>query len=237
MTPQQPEQPDPVDTIAFGPDTPRRASRSRGSLLAAAAALALVVAVASSAALAGDSPGSTEQPALSAAGSASAGADDGGGDGGDDRRIDKFRGRGHAFGHGFGHGRMGRPGGGALHGTVVVPDADGGYRTVVTQRGEVTAVSDTSLTVRSADGFVATYRLTDDTSVLGGAGGVADIAEGDQVAVGADRKASVNTARHVVDLDRLGDRLGDRPRDLRRHHPGRSKPGPTATTEGTAARV
>ena len=195
----QPEQPDPVDTIASGPDGPRRASHSRRSLLAIAAALALVVAVASSAALAGDSSSSTEQPSLSAAGSASAGADDGR----DDMRVDGFRGRGHAFGHGFGHGPR-RPGGEALHGTFVVPDADGGYRTVVTQRGEVTAVSDTSLTVRSEDGFVATYRLIDATSVLGGAGGVADIAEGDQVGVWADRKASVSTARHVVDLDRLG---------------------------------
>ena len=96
-------------------------------------------------------------------------------------------------------------GGEALHGTFVVPDADGGYRTVVTQRGEVTAVSDTSLTVRSEDGFVATYRITDDTDVLGGAGGVADLAEGDQVGVGADRKAAVTTARHVVDLGRLRD--------------------------------
>ena len=201
MTQQQPDQPDPVDTIASGPDTPRRARHSRGSLLATAAALVLVVAVASGAALAGDSSRSTEQLALSAAGSASASADDGG----ENRRVDGFRGRGHAFGHGFGQRRMGRPGGGALHGTFVVPDGDGGYRTVVTQRGEVTAVSDTSLTVRSEDGFVATYRLTDATSVLGGSGGVTDIAEGDQVGVGADRKASVTTARHVVDLDRLGD--------------------------------
>jgi len=195
----QPE-PDPVDTIASGPDWPRRASHSRRSLLAIAAALALLVAVASSAALAGDSSSSTEQPSLSAAGSSSVGAEDGR----DDRRVDGFRGRGHAFGHGFGHGPR-RPGEAALHGTFVVPDADGGYRTVVTQRGDVTAVSDTSLTVRSEDGFVATYRLTEATSVLGGAGGVTDIAEGDQVGVGADRKASVNTARHVVDLDRLGD--------------------------------
>ncbi|MCY7372254.1 MAG: hypothetical protein LH461_00900 [Spirochaetaceae bacterium] len=201
MTTHQPDQSDPVDTIVSGTDTPRRSGRVRGSLQAVAAALALVVAVATGVALAGDGADTTEPLALAAAGSASPSADDDGGDG----RADGFRGRGHAFGRGFGHGRMGGPGRGALHGTFVVPDADGGYRTVVSQRGEVTAVSDTSLTVRSEDGFVATYRLTDATNVLGGAGGVADIAEGDQVGVGADRKASVNTARHVVDLDRRGD--------------------------------
>ena len=123
----------------------------------------------------------------------------------------------------------------ALHATFVVPDGNGGFRTVVTQRGKVTTVSDTSLTVRSEDGFVATYRLVDDTEVLGGTGGVGDVGdvgdvgEGDQVGVAADRTSSVNTATHVIDLDRVG--------DLRRHHPGMPKPDPTATTEGTAARV
>jgi len=198
MTTQQPDQS--VDTFESGTDDPRRSGRARGSLLAVVAVLALVVAVAAGAALAGDGADTTGPLPVAAAGSASPSADDGG-----DGRADGFRGRGHAFGRGFGHGRMGGPGGGALHGTFVVPDGEGGYRSVVTQRGEVTAVSDTSLTVRSEDGFVATYRLTDDTDVRGGTGGVGDIAEGDQVGVGAERKASVNTARHVVDLDRLGD--------------------------------
>lgn len=199
MTTHQPDQSDPVDTIGSGTDTPRRSGRARGSLLAVAAALALVVAVATGVALAGDGADTTEPLALAAAGSASPSADDDGGDG----RADGFRGRGHAFGHGFGRRPM--VSALALHGTFVVPDGDGGYRTVVTQRGEVTAVSDTSLTVRSKDGFDATYRLTNDTDVLGGSRGVGDIAKGDKVGIAADRTGAVNTATHVVDLDRLGD--------------------------------
>ena len=225
MTTQPPDQPDPPDTIESGEDSRgfvrgfRQASRSRQGLLAFTAAVALVVAVASGAALAGDGSDETGRLAVSAAGSASPSPGDG--DGG----VDGFRGRGHAFGHGFRHGAVG----GALHGTFVVPDGDGGYRTVMTQRGEVTAVSETSLTVKSEDGFVATYRLTDDTDVLGGPDGVGDIAKVDQVGVGANRTASVNTATHVVDLDQLG--------DFRRNHPGQPKPSSTATTEGTATRV
>lgn len=212
------DQPDSVDTIESGGDSRRLSRRSRQSLLAVTASLALVVAVASGAALAGDGADGTGQLAVSAAGSASPS--------GDDERRDGFRGRGHAFSRGFGHGPMlGAP----LHGTFVVPDRDGGYRTVVAQRGEVTAVSGSSLTVRSEDGFVATYRLTDATDVLGGTGGVADLVEGDDVSVSAEREGAVNTATHVADLDRMV--------DLRRNHPGLPRPRSTSTAEGTAARV
>ena len=57
---------------------------------------------------------------------------------------------------------MGGPGPAAvgatsLHGEFVVPDGAGGYTTVVTQTGAVTAISPTSITVRSEDGFSQTY--------------------------------------------------------------------------------
>lgn len=45
----------------------------------------------------------------------------------------------------------------ALHGQFVVSDHGGGYTTVLTQTGTVTAASPTSVTVRSADGFSQTY--------------------------------------------------------------------------------
>jgi hypothetical protein len=45
----------------------------------------------------------------------------------------------------------------SLHGEFVVPDRMGGYTTVLSQTGTVTAVSLTSLTVRSDDGFSQTY--------------------------------------------------------------------------------
>jgi hypothetical protein len=50
------------------------------------------------------------------------------------------------------------------HGELVVKTNDG-FQTVVVQRGEVTAVSDDSVTVRSADGFTRTWKLDDETRV------------------------------------------------------------------------
>jgi hypothetical protein len=46
-----------------------------------------------------------------------------------------------------------------LHGEFVVPDGSGGYATELTQTGTVTAISPTSVTVRSEDGFSQTYVL------------------------------------------------------------------------------
>ena len=48
-------------------------------------------------------------------------------------------------------------GGTSLHGEFVVRDAAGGYTTVLTQTGTVTANSPTSITVRSDDGYSQTY--------------------------------------------------------------------------------
>jgi len=51
----------------------------------------------------------------------------------------------------------------ALHGTFVVPDGHGGFRTELTQTGTVTAISASSVTARSADGFTQTYGIGADT--------------------------------------------------------------------------
>jgi hypothetical protein len=45
----------------------------------------------------------------------------------------------------------------SLHGEFVVPDGAGGYTTVLSQTGTVTAVASTSITVRSDDGYTQTY--------------------------------------------------------------------------------
>jgi hypothetical protein len=60
------------------------------------------------------------------------------------------------------HGAVGGNGPGAvaatsLHGEFVVPDGAGGYTTELTQTGAVTAISPTSITVRSEDGYSQTY--------------------------------------------------------------------------------
>jgi hypothetical protein len=45
----------------------------------------------------------------------------------------------------------------SLHGEFVVRDGAGGYTTVLSQTGTVTAISPTSITVRSKDNFTQTY--------------------------------------------------------------------------------
>ena len=64
-------------------------------------------------------------------------------------------------------GEMGGPrgemGGHMLHSEVVIEDADGNYVTIRMQSGEVTAVSATSISVKSADGYTSTYVITDAT--------------------------------------------------------------------------
>jgi len=56
-------------------------------------------------------------------------------------------------------GWAGQTAGPALHGQMVVPDGDGRFTTVVIQTGTLTAVTPTSATVRSVDGFSQTYSV------------------------------------------------------------------------------
>lgn len=59
-------------------------------------------------------------------------------------------------------------GGTALHGEVTT-NANGSVQALLFQRGEVTAVSATSITIKSPDGFTATYGRTAATSSRGAA--------------------------------------------------------------------
>jgi hypothetical protein len=97
-------------------------------------------------------------------------------------------------GHGFGRGEFAL--GGALHGEFVVPKDGGGYQTVATQRGEVTAVSKDSITVKSEDGYSRTYTLTEDTLVNAARDGIDDVKTGNTVRVTAvvtDGKATASS--------------------------------------------
>jgi hypothetical protein len=78
----------------------------------------------------------------------------------------------------------------ALHGEVTL--AGEGHRVVVFQRGPIEKVSGTSLTVKSADGYTATYAVSDDTIVREKAGKitVADLSAGDRVLVVATKDGS-----------------------------------------------
>ncbi|MBI1378962.1 MAG: hypothetical protein GC157_16005 [Frankiales bacterium] len=104
------------------------------------------------------------------------------------------------FGRGFGPG-MGM--GGAIHGSFVVPKQGGGYQTIESQRGTVKSVSQTSLTVTSADGFEATYVVTADTAVNAQRDGIGSVKSGDEVMVTAVKDSGGSTAVSVVDLTGL----------------------------------
>jgi hypothetical protein len=94
--------------------------------------------------------------------------------------------------------------GGVVHGQVVVPEAGGKFRTEDIQTGKVTAVSGSSLTVRSADGFTKSYRVTGATQVAAGKTGIGSVKVGNQVAVTATVSGSTASLTRVIDLSRLG---------------------------------
>ena len=53
-----------------------------------------------------------------------------------------------------------------LHSESVVKKADGTFVTVLSQQGTVDAVSETSVTVKSEDGFTQTYAVNADTRII-----------------------------------------------------------------------
>lgn len=87
----------------------------------------------------------------------------------------------------------------ALHGEVTL----GGKqpRVVDFQRGTVDRVSGTSITVKSTDGFTASYVVTNDTKVRkdGDAAKIGDIRSGDKVRVVARKEGSTDTARLIAE--------------------------------------
>ncbi len=80
----------------------------------------------------------------------------------------------------------------SLHGESVVPDGAAGYTTVVTQTGAVTAISPTSVSVHSEDGFSQTYVIP---PTAGNAG--APFTVGDQVVVRATRSGPTVTVTNI----------------------------------------
>ena len=108
-----------------------------------------------------------------------------------ERRFPGHRGRlGHGLGHGLGVGNR------ALHGEFVVKDKDGKIVTRVVQRGEVTAVSTTSITLKSEDGFTGTYAVNGDTKVRVGGDNAAitGVKTGNEARVVATKSGATSTA-------------------------------------------
>jgi hypothetical protein len=98
----------------------------------------------------------------------------------------------------WGHGRMF----GGIHGEFVVPKEGGGFQTVATQTGEVTAVDGDSITVKSEDDFSKTYTVNDATRVSAGREGITAVKTGDTVMVTATVEGETATATMVIDMTR-----------------------------------
>ena len=112
-----------------------------------------------------------------------------------------------------------------LHSESVVKQADGTFETEVSQRGTVESVSDTSITVRSEDGYAQAYAVNAETKVAqvpaapaakgdGGkrlkpsGGTIADIATGDVVRISGAKNGDTVTAQRIVEGAGGGPGLG-----------------------------
>ena len=105
---------------------------------------------------------------------------------------------GRHFGGGFRYGLFG-----ALHGQFVVAKPGGGYQTVDVQNGQVTAVSNTSITLKSSDGFTHSYTVSGSTIVDAQRNGISSVKVGNQASVMATVSGSTATATSIMDLTLL----------------------------------
>lgn len=143
--------------------------------------------------------------------------------------------RRHAFRHGLRDGfRFAGPFG-AVHGEFVVPKSGGGYQTIDMQRGAVTAVSATSITIKSSDGFVRTYQVTGSTYVDARLSGISSVKTGHQAVVMATVTGGTVTAVRIFDFSLLpvfhGGPTGPRWHSL---PPGAGSPGASPPATGGA---
>lgn len=188
------------DLLVMGVPEPPGRRRRRAAPLAGVAALALVggagvayaathaaPAKAAVSAAVSSSPTASPSPSASQPASQPAGAPVG------------HRGRFGGFG-GFPFGGFGMGSGGLVHGQFTEPKSGGGYQTVDVQDGTVSAVSASSVTVKSADGFTATYAVTSSTVVDAKAAGIGSVKKGDTIFVTATVSGGAATAANVTDM-------------------------------------
>ncbi|GAB3159184.1 hypothetical protein GCM10027258_71890 [Amycolatopsis stemonae] len=161
-TPQAPSTPDQTWGAAPAPGTPPRPARSPGKKIAAGAVALVIVA----------GGGAAVWAASSSSSSTGAQAGPGGMQGGPG-------------------GQGGAAPASALHGEYVSSDGNGGYVTKIMQTGQVTALSATSLTAKSDDGFSKTYTITSAQAT--------GLATGDTVTVVATESGATATATSVTD--------------------------------------
>jgi hypothetical protein len=116
--------------------------------------------------------------------------------------VPRWRSGQGARGFGAAGGMFGAAGGmfGTVHGQIVVARPSGGYETVDIQTGQVTAVSATSITLKSADGFAHAYAITGSTMVDAQRDGIGSVKVGNQVSLSATVAASTATAVSIQDI-------------------------------------
>ena len=157
------------------------------------------------------------------------------------RRLSAVRG-GPASALSRGPGAFGGPGGlfgaigggGIVHASYTLKDAQGTYETIDTQVGTAEDVSSSSLTVKSADGFSQTYDITTSTIVDAQYEGILSVKVGDTVSVQALANGSTITAQRVQDVTQLQASrpiVGGRPRTAA---PAAPVPAPAAPATAAA---
>jgi len=184
----------PVDPGAGGRGAARPRRLTRTAIVSGVAAVILVVAGISMA-VAQTSPSTTTPSTTVPSAGPNTGKHGGGFNG--RRGLGPFGGLGK-----FGIGGMGGMGG-IVHGEFVRPNGSNGYQTVDVQTGQVTSVSSSSITLKSADGFTKTYSVTTNTLVDAGRDGIGSVKKGDNATVDAVVSGSTSEARNINDLTNL----------------------------------
>ncbi|MBY8873712.1 hypothetical protein K7640_17910 [Micromonospora sp. PLK6-60] len=89
---------------------------------------------------------------------------------------------------------------GTLHGEAVVRTKDGGTKTVVVQRGEVTAIDGDSMTVKSTDGFTLTWAFGEKLRVVERRATVraSDVKAGTTVGIAGAKDGDRSVARLIL---------------------------------------
>ena len=86
-----------------------------------------------------------------------------------------------------------------LHGEITVQGKDG-VKTIVVQRGTITAVTATSVSVKSTDGFTATWTFGDKLKIVQNRKAVqaSELKTGAEIGVAGTKDGSVDTARLIA---------------------------------------
>jgi hypothetical protein len=136
-------------------------------------------------------------------------------------------------------------GGGVIHASYTIDGPNGGYETIDTQYGTVEDVSSSSITVKSADGFIQTYDVTTSTLVEADYEGVLSVKVGDTVSIQAVTAGSTVTAQRIQDVTQVqagrpdwaaGPSTGPAPADTTPSDttPSTTTPSTTTTPPGAA---